>query len=344
MRDQHRQLAVLLGQQRAGPGRGWHARECTSDPEPVGAAGVWSVVSAGGSHTCGITMAKNLYCWGYNVYGQTGDGTIVDPRLALHRVGAAGVWASVSAGGSHTCGITTAKNLYCWGRDDQGEIGDGTTNSPHLPLFRVGGAGVWTRISAGEIFTCGMTTAQNLYCWGSNGFGQIGKGSAGAPQLTLHRVGAAGVWTRFSARTQNVCGITTAKNLYCWGYNEVGQVGNGESGLFLNQPTPVRVGGAGVWTGASVGGYHSCGITTAKNLYCWGSNGSGQVGIGSVTAPQLAMRRVGAAGVWSSASAGGVHTCGITTASNLYCWGSNDFGTIGNGSSGENQLPLFRVQ
>jgi len=314
-------------------------------PSRVGAAGVWSSVSVGSSHTCGITTAKNLYCWGANSYGQTGDGTTTDPRLTLNRVAAAGVWASVSAGGSHTCGITTAKNLYCWGRDDQGEIGDGMTVSPHLALFRVGGTGVWAKISAGEVFTCGLTTAQNLYCWGDNGLGQMGNGSNSTPQLALTRVGAAGVWTRFSARASTVCGITKAKNLYCWGYNEFGQVGNGESGMFLKQTTPDRVGGAGVWTGASVGGYHSCGITEAKNLYCWGSNGAGQVGNGiTEPTPHLAMSRVGGAGVWANSSAGGSHTCGITSAGNLYCWGDNSFGQIGNGASGTNQLPLFRIQ
>ena len=313
-------------------------------PSRVGAVGVWSIVSAGSSHTCGITTAKNLYCWGGNEYGQTGDGSTNNPRLTLYRVGGAGVWASVSAGGGHTCGITTAKNLYCWGRNDQGEIGDGTVVSPHLPLFRVGGAGVWSKISAGELSTRGLTTAQNLYCWGSNGLGQMGNGSNTTPQLTLTRVGAAGVWTRFSARAQTVCGITTAENLYCWGYNEFGQVGNGESGLFLSQRTPVRVGGVGVWTGASVGGYHSCGITEAKNLYCWGLNSFGQVGNGAAeVAPHLAMSRVGAAGVWASSSAGDAYTCGITTASNLYCWGDNRMGQIGKGSVSENQLSLFRV-
>ena len=171
----------------------------------------------------------------------------------------------------------------------------------------------------------------------------MGNGATSAHQLSLGRVGAAGVWTRFSARASGVCGITTAKNLYCWGYDEFGQVGDGQSGFLHSQPSPVRVGGAGVWAAATFGGYHSCGITTAQNLYCWGSNGTGQVGNGNTNSPQLVMSRVGAAGVWTSTSAGWSHTCGITTASNLYCWGYNGSGQIGTGSTGGNQLSLFRV-
>src|SRR5687768_12744698 len=90
------------------------------------ASGPWSVVSSGASHTCAITTGKSLYCWGWNINGQIGDGTIGHPENDRHsptRIGSAGVWAAVSAGGLHTCAITTGKSLYCWGNNDYGQIG-----------------------------------------------------------------------------------------------------------------------------------------------------------------------------------------------------------------------------
>ncbi len=306
------------------------------------ASGPWRQVSGGGNHTCAINATDSLYCWGRNVYGQTGTGTDETPQFSLFRVGAANVWASVEAGEDHTCGITKAKNLYCWGHNMFGQTGDGTpANHPRLSLHRVGAAGVWASVSGGAYHTCGITTAKNLYCWGQDAFGESGDGSAGPARLTLYRVAAAGVWASVTAGEDHTCGITTAKNLYCWGYNGYGQVGDGTT---ENQRlTPVRVGGAGVWASATAGFVHTCGITTAKNLYCWGGNEDAQVGDGTTVHPHQAMARVGGAGVWAGATGGAYHTCGITTAKNLYCWGYNGFGQVGDGDIETPRKTLFRV-
>jgi len=310
-------------------------------PHRVGAAGVWSTVTAGLNHTCGITKAKNLYCFGYNGNGQVGDGTTDSPRLSLHRVGAAGVWARVSAGGNHTCAITQAENLYCWGNNDSGQVGDGTDTTPRLSLFRVGAAGVWARVSAGGNHTCAITQAENLYCWGNNGSGQTGDGTINPAPLDLHRVGAAGVWSGVIAGLRHTCGITKAKNLYCWGENGFGQTGDGT--IDTPRLSLHRVGAAGVWSSANAGNAHTCGVTQAKNLYCWGYNLYGQVGDGTIDTPRLSLFRVGAAGVWSSVEAGSFHTCGITQAKNLYCWGNNTFGEVGDNTANTPHPSLFRV-
>jgi len=308
----------------------------------VGAAGVWSRVSAGLHHTCGITTAKNLYCWGSNASGQVGNGTNNSPRLSLYRVGGTGVWSSVSAGESYTCGITTAENLYCWGFNSTGQTGDGTVTTPRLSLFRVGAAGVWSSVTTGGRHTCGITTAKNLYCWGSNNSGQVGDGTIDTPRLSLYRVGGTGVWSSVTAEGRHTCGITTGKNLYCWGFNSSGQVGDGT--IATPRLSLYRVGGAGVWSSVTTGDSHTCGITTGKNLYCWGSNNTGQTGDGTITTPRLSLHRVGAAGVWSSVGAGAAHTCGITAAENLYCWGLNSDAQVGDGTNNTPRLSLFRVQ
>lgn len=299
-------------------------------PTRVGGVGVWASVSAGGQHTCGITEASNLYCWGRNDFGQVGDGT-QDDRPTMKRVGGVGVWIAVSAGGFHTCGITEAKNLYCWGRNYNGEIGDGTSGNNRLALTRIGGAGVWSQVSLGDQSSCGITTADNLYCWGWNQEGQIGDGTK-EDKHALTRIGGAGVWASIApSTTYHTCGITLAKNLYCWGNNAAGQIGDGTTGT--DRVVPTKVGGSGVWSAADGGIYHSCGITSARNLYCWGNNSRGQIGDGTTRTFQLAMKRVGGSGVWARLATGSEHTCGITVGKNLYCWGHNQYGQIGDGST-----------
>jgi alpha-tubulin suppressor-like RCC1 family protein len=269
-----RLVGVLLLTMGASVGIAGAARADLPPPPPP--HGPWKSVSTGFQHTCAINVEDSLFCWGRNGSAQTGTGSISERQGALHRVGAVGAWSQVSTGVYHTCGITKAANLYCWGNNDFGQVGDGTAVSPWLSLYRVGAAGVWSRVSAGNFHTCGITKAANLYCWGDNSDGQAGDGTITSPRFSLYRVGAAGVWSQVSGGGNHTCGITKAANLYCWGRNSSGQAGDGT--VTSPRLTLYRVGAAGVWSGISAGGAHTCGITTAKNLYCWGDNSYSQIG------------------------------------------------------------------
>jgi len=309
-------------------------------------------ISTGFAHTCAITSNKpgytpgSLYCWGANGDRQLGDGTAT-PRYWAKRVGAAGVWTKVSAGESHTCGITEAKNLYCWGNNTNGQIGDGTSGADKTALTKIGGSGVWAAISAGAEHTCGITMAKNLYCWGDNKTGQIGDGTIDNDKLALTRIGGSGVWNSVNAGGAHTCGITEAKNLYCWGSGSTGQIGDGTVGN--DRPAPTRIGGSGVWNAVSAGDgfstfdydHHTCGITTAKNLYCWGSNSNGQIGVGSSGNLRHSPTKIGTSGIWSGVDANGLHTCARTTNNNLWCWGKNASGQVGNNSNTDRLTPAL---
>ncbi|HKY57248.1 MAG TPA: hypothetical protein VJL80_04350 [Aeromicrobium sp.] len=304
-------------------------------PTKISTAGIWVSVAAGGAHTCAITTGKSLYCWGYRDHGQIGNGT-TEPlqQFTPKRVGAAGVWATVSTGFAHTCAITTSKSLYCWGWNDFGQIGVGVAGDQLRPK-RIGTAGVWAKVTTGGAHTCAVSTGKSLYCWGYNLDGGIGDGSnVNRPSPRL--IGAAGAWVGVSGGGRHTCAVSTGKSLYCWGLNDSGQVGDGSTD---NRTRPKRVGTAGAWAGVSAGEQHTCALSSAKTLYCWGLNASGQVGDNTFDTPKLAARKAGPSGVWSTASAGAFHTCGITTGRALYCWGDNSNGQIGIGNRVDQPYP-----
>ena len=317
-------------------------------PKKIGTSGVWASVSAGGAHTCAISTDKSLYCWGFNNNGQIGDGTAGSPdnnRLSPKKIGTSGVWASVSAGAAHTCAITTGQSLYCWGLNGDGQVGDGTSGNQRPSPKKIGTSGVWASVSAGTIHTCAISTGKSLYCWGDNQTGEIGDGTSGftAIQPSPKRIGTSGVWALAVGGDYHTCAITTGKSLYCWGFNGFGQVGDGTSGN--QRPSPKKIGTSGAWAVGSAGGTngngHTCATTIGNSLYCWGYNQYGQIGDGTSGSPtndRHTPKKVGTSGVWAGSSGGAAHTCAISTGQSLYCWGRNDVGQIGDGTSG-NQRP-----
>ena len=319
-----------LGQLGAG------APEASITPRKIGSSGVWASVAAGAQHTCAISTGKSLYCWGFNAAGQIGDGTSGpgNDRVVPKKIGTSGVWATVAPGGLHTCAISTGKSLYCWGSNQYGQIGDGTSgpgNDRVVPK-KIGTSGVWATISSGADHSCAITTGKSLYCWGSNTNGKLGDGTP-TNRPSPKKIGATGAWATVDLGDQHTCATDTGKSLYCWGSNQYGQVGDGIPGGLRALPT--RIGASGVWAAVTAGGTHSCAISTGKSLYCWGSNQYGQIGDGAsgMDITQQTPKKIGASGVWAGTSAGGFHTCATSTGSSLYCWGSNGLGQVGDGSN-----------
>jgi alpha-tubulin suppressor-like RCC1 family protein len=291
-------------------------------------------LSAGWNHTCAASVAGAAYCWGSNGSGQLGDGTDSN-RFTPVAVAGGLVFQSISAGLSHTCGVTTSGAAYCWGFNDGGQLGDGTFGSRTSPVAVSGGL-VFQAISAGSYrHTCGLTTGGAAYCWGENDDGQLGGSPAGSHRNSPALVSGSLVFQAISAGFQYACGLTTSGAAYCWGNNYLGRLGDGtDSSRF----TPVAVAGGLVFQSISAGYYHTCGVTTSGAAYCWGNNLDGQ--LGGVTHPAtFSSTPVAVSGglVFQaiSASAGFYsHTCGLTTGRAAYCWGDNDYGQLGNGTSG----------
>ena len=284
----------------------------------------FSMVTIGSAHSCGLTLEGRAYCWGDNFFGQLGDGTKTD-RLRPVAVAADGLlFSSVSAGEGHTCGLTTRRKAYCWGWNDKGMLGDGTTTDRLRPVPVKGGL-LFRHIRPGSRHTCGATTTYVGYCWGSNGFGRLGDGSTVAQRLVPTRVAGSIKFLRVIAGGNHSCGLSTTNKAFCWGYGREGQIGDGKPYL---RYTPRAVAGRLAFKQVVPGYAHTCGVTTDDRAYCWGLNDQGQLGIGTGVTQSLMPAAVAGGHQFSGVSAASSHTCGVTTQKVMWCWGWNLYGQL----------------
>lgn len=308
-------------------------------PMPVMAAAAltWSQVAVGESSACAVTQSGALYCWGDNFNGQLGLGTsgananVAEP----HRVGTDTVWAKVSIRSAHTCAIRTDGSLWCWGSAGGGRLGDGQTNGTVTAPARVGAEVGWTAISAGGNFTCGIRSG-TLYCWGYNFNGQIGIGQAppnNPPVLTPTMVGANQDWNTVSAGTNHACALRTTNNrLYCWGYNYLGQIGNGSSGDNADATTPAAVGSAS-WLSVTAGDNTTCGVSSEGSLFCWGSNSAGLVGNRNAGQVVVTPIEIDGARSYTQVSIMNSAACALHGDGSYACWGQTAAGQFGDNTT-----------
>jgi alpha-tubulin suppressor-like RCC1 family protein len=302
----------------------------TDSSTPVDVSGLASgvtAISAGNWQTCALTTGGGVKCWGYNYWGQLGNGTTSDSSTPVDVSGLTRGVAAISAGGLHTCDLTTGGGVKCWG------AGYGTT-----PVEVSGLTSGVAAVSAGEFHTCALTTTGGLKCWGENNAGQLGNGTTtGSAPVDVSGL-TSGV-AAISAGGYHTCALTTAGGVKCWGNNFNGQLGNGTT---TGSTTPVDVSGlTSAVGGVSAGLYHTCALTTGGGVKCWGNNGFGQLGngtttTGSTTPVDVAGLTSGVAAV--SAGGLGLHTCALTTAGGVQCWGYNGFGQLGDGTSAGPQV------
>lgn len=339
---------------------------CSTRPVRVAGGLAFRQVSAGGRfHSCGVTTDDVAYCWGTNAFGQLGEGTGNDSPRPV-RVAGGLRFREVVAGVLHSCGVTTEHVAYCWGHNQAGELGNGDVNEVGRPA-RVARGLAFRQLSAGEQLTCGLTTEGAAYCWGENTVGQLGIGAADGPESCFTgdntvpcstrpaRVVRGLRFTGISVGIAHVCGVTTDHLGYCWGWNSGGQLGQrtrGESEFCLEELScstrPVRVTGRLSLAAVDAGATHTCGLTTAGEAYCWGTNVSGELGSGSPSGLEpcpigryCSPRPLAVLGGFSfrSLGAGGGHSCGATAGGVAYCWGRNDEGQVGDGTTDRRRRP-----
>jgi alpha-tubulin suppressor-like RCC1 family protein len=320
---------------------------CAISPLRFGPAVTFRSVSAGGTSGCGIGTDSHVYCWGEDELGQLGSGvkgTIVSDLVA--RATVSGVrFKAVTVGGAHACAISTADLAYCWGADESGQLGDRRQihSSTPIPLAPPFDTFRWSRLSAGERHTCGVTLTGEAYCWGNNETGQLGNAQ---PLVLLSDVPvlvSGGLQFReIAAGGNHTCGVTSAGGVVCWGRAAEGQLGNGAFGQ-VPLYSPVAAGGLAGIAEVSSGGSHSCARDTNGSVSCWGLNDWGQLGNGSGPGQTASPTAVAGALSFRSISAGSRHTCGVSSDGNTWCWGSNAFGALGNELQAAYRLSPQRV-
>jgi cysteine-rich repeat protein len=324
--------------------------------------GQFPLITAGIGHTCALTAKEGLECWGLNESGQVGDSTFEDKLEPVDVVGIdpSAVIGLVS-GIHHTCVLTSANEVFCWGLNSSGQLGDGTTENRNEPILVPGLEGRIISISAGAEFTCALNDTDEVFCWGNNSSGQLNDGteenssipmksttvsdpvqiSGGSAELQgITSDGAVQLWNsqpiipvtglpnednayvsadRF---TDGGCSMTDTGDVNCWG------------GI-----TDAQVKGALVNDMLSSGKGHACTMKT-EGLVCWGSNSNGQLGDDSLndTVEEVLVTEL-EQGVIALA-AGMKHTCVIYEDETVVCWGLNDYGQLGNDTIDDSMVPV----
>ncbi len=312
---------------------------------------------AGALHTCGLTGAGVAYCWGWNTYGQLGDGT-TQFRLEPTRVATDEAFVSLATGSFSTCGLNAQGRVFCWGRNDLGQLGHGVSGEGELdPTPRpVSGSARFERIAGGAPY-CALSVDHQAFCWGGaagsfeggvvdgrcdDGFyilystGPCTRPTAvrGAPRFAGLAVGGA------------ACGWTESGEAWCWGEGWTGILGVGEAYPSLVAVEPRQVVGGLAFDEVAMGGGFSCGLADGQ-AYCWGVNMAGELGRGYLGSdPGDTHSTVEPGPVLSEAPfvrivAGGRHSCAVDASGSVWCWGNNAHGQLGRPSSeGASTVPV----
>jgi len=367
------------------------------------ATAVFVSVAAGEYHSCGLTRDGAAYCWGLNMHGELGAASTDQCSVGRQKVPCARRpiavtgelrFTAVAVGSFHTCGLTAQGEAYCWGENAAGQLGSGDTVHTSTTPLPVAGGKHFTMLTGGSRQTCALESGGAAYCWGLNDLGQLGSDSTpdfcptptGRVPCRWTPVAVAGgeTYKSISAGLEHICALSENEAAYCWGrgyerqptaipggYTFVAISAGGEYrrgcglttsgipycwGLFIIAPRvawPVvnpRRGGSWTtsadttaWRFASVnmGADHFCGVTMSGVAYCWGANDEGQLGVGDLLNEPLSIDPLAVAGnlKFSMVSGGFSHTCGVTTDGLIYCWGENNVGQLGDGSTDSRNKP-----
>ena len=234
-----------------------------------------------------------------------------------------------AAGSNHSCaqkrlgGSTGASSLVCWGANNFGQIGTGGSSTGSLVPTAVSNSAGMSSPVAGENFTCALKGTA-AYCWGLNTSGQLGNGTL-VNRTTPVAVAGGVQFVRLTAGKEHACGLTSDGRGYCWGRNSEGQLGTNST---VRQLVPASIYAGRIWSSIDAGGLFTCALETQTNaVYCWGANGSGQLGTADQSARLYPSKKV--AGTFSKVTAGYEFSCGLNLSSQAYCWGDNGFYQLG---------------
>lgn len=294
-------------------------------------------ISATGYFSCALTAGGATYCWGLNDLGQLGDGTRTMRLAPVRAAPAIGDAIRLSAGGESTCLVRESGPVLCWGRGSGGALGNGGFYDSPTPVQVVGLAHPLGIEGSGGHY-CVRRSEETPACWGWNGNGQLGQPIEPSNELIATPVeppGLAGV-LQISAGGRHTC-ARTGSVVACWGWNMFGQLGNGSG---PDSHTPVVVGGLdAAASDLSAGGSHTCALLETGDVYCWGANDVGQLGVGDRTGRDSPARVSGFTAPVEQLATGDYHSCALLSTGSVACWGRNTEGQLGTGTREDSLTP-----
>ncbi len=332
-------------------------------PGGVGELTDAAALATGTQFGCVAKTDGTAWCWGDNADGQLGNNTKTQSSTPVQVKGPGGSGnltgaIDVAAGGTFTCAVKTDGTVWCWGRNDRGQLGNNTTTDQLTPVQvkGPGGTGTLTAVAdlgAGQKHTCAAKTDGTAWCWGDNAKGQLGDNTTTERPAPVQVNGPGGTGTLGAALSVGAgelfsCAALSDYTAWCWGDNAKGQLGDNTT---TDRPAPVQVkgvGGTGTLNGiqtVALGDQTSCALGATGSLWCWGLNDKGQLGDNTTTNRSTPVAVVGTAGAGTisdatAATAGAAHACTIRADRSTWCWGDNGDGQLGDGTKNESPRPV----
>ncbi|MBU1239311.1 hypothetical protein KJ865_06345, partial [Myxococcota bacterium] len=278
---------------------------------------------------------SHVYCDTNGTHGYSGADTYAPADNGDLTVNTPPTWTKLVGGWFHTCGIKSDDTLWCWGRNSDGQLGDGSFVQKNVPSQV---AGMWANVWLGSYHSCGMKLDSTLWCWGNNGTGELGNGTTTKSEVPVEVLPIAGhAWVTAGVGYGTSCAINDIQELWCWGQDYAGKLGTGGGGTSLVPVQPNAV-GINTWKSVPPGGEdYTCAIQTDDTVWCAGENNNGQYGNGTTSSSNILVQTTGN---FVSATKGINHVCGVKSDDTVHCWGQNSNGQVGNGGGGDQLLPV----
>ncbi len=303
-------------------------------------------IVGGNVHTLALRADGRLWAWGYNYYGQLGDGTKANKSSPVQVLLPAGVskFTAMAAGKYHSLALTADGKLWAWGYNDDGQLGDGTNIDKSSPV-EITPAGVsFTAVAAGAWHSLALAADGKIWAWGYNGYGLFGDGDTVDSLIPKQVPLPAGVskFTTVAAGYEFSLALADDGTLWAWGKNESGQLGDGSN---VDKSSPVQVplpAGVSKFTAMAAGAYHSLGLADNGTLWAWGNNSDGRLGDGSNVGKSSPVQVPLPAGVSKfTAVAGGYnHSLALADDGTFWAWGYNNKGQLGDGTIIDKRSPV----
>ena len=312
-----------------------------------------TLVTASVDYSCAVTAGGGVKCWGSNFHGELGNGTTTT-SISTPPVNVVGLDAqvtTVAAGRSwHTCALTVAGGVKCWGYNNFGQLGDGslggvTNGGRAFPDYVVGMDSGVSDVRVGSVYTCALTSEGAVQCWGLNSSGQLGDGTNENSAVPVSVVGLESGAKAITAGDWHNCALMANDGVKCWGDNEFGQLGDGTAGdgdeETNDNSSNIALDVVGLNAGVvalDAGMWNTCALTDVGGVKCWGHNGYGQLGNGTTLNSATPVDVIGLDDEVIAISAGGLHTCALMASGTVKCWGGGDL--LGDGTLITSPVPV----
>jgi alpha-tubulin suppressor-like RCC1 family protein len=317
-------------------GLGASASSSYNTPQQVGSERNWSNISAGNSHCLALKNNNTLWAWGRNSDGQVGVGSNAAMFSSPQQIGSDTNWSAISAGIEFCIALKSNGTLWSWGDNTYGQLGDNSIVDKNAPV-QIGTDTNWTQIAAGTDHVIALKSNGTLWAWGRNNVGQFGAASPTSSLVPI-QIGTDTNWSKIAAGIEHSIAIKNDNTYWVWGGNTNGQFGNG---TMTSSSTPTSISAFNNPIQFSKGNQHSVVIKPDGTLWSAGGNTSGQLGNGNNTVQSSPVQENSSATNWSFVTSKVSHTMAIKSNGELYAWGANLYGQLGDASASAKNVPTL---